>query len=133
LSVMNLAGVTIEGVEELEVNLKKMAASLEYKNMGPVYLEGAELVRDTIQQKAPLGPTGNLKRSPIAKLMPFKGTYVTAIAGIDRKIAPHAHLLEFGTVKMSPHPFLRPAWDETRPQVLEMIKRGAKDKVEGAV
>lgn len=33
-------------------------------------------------------------------------------AGKETQSAPHAHLIEHGTVKMAPQPFLRPALDE---------------------
>ena len=35
---------------------------------------------------------------------------------------PHAHLVEFGTVKMQPQPFMRPAWDAEKDNVLQVIK-----------
>jgi len=35
---------------------------------------------------------------------------------------PHAHLVEFGTNKMAPQPFLRPAWDANKDDVLQLIK-----------
>lgn len=31
--------------------------------------------------------------------------------------APHAHLIEFGTVNMGPQPFFRPAFDENRTEM----------------
>lgn len=36
--------------------------------------------------------------------------------------APHAHLVEFGTVRASPRPFLRPTWEAHKDQVLERLK-----------
>lgn len=35
---------------------------------------------------------------------------------------PHSHLVEFGTAKMAPQPFLRPAWDANKEDVLQLIK-----------
>lgn len=35
---------------------------------------------------------------------------------------PHAHLNEFGSSKMSPKPFMRPAWDSNKGAVLDGIK-----------
>lgn len=35
---------------------------------------------------------------------------------------PHAHLVEYGTVNMAPRPFMRPAWDEKKHEVLDLIK-----------
>lgn len=51
---------------------------------------------------------------------------VTMIAGPRRKKGKfngyHAHLLEFGTVKMPAQPFLTPAWDATDKEVLDKYK-----------
>lgn len=35
----------------------------------------------------------------------------------------YAHIVEFGSVKTAPHPFMRPAWDVTKDQVLSVIKQ----------
>lgn len=118
----------IEGIEQFESNIKKLLNVTDFKEMKPVYLEAAELVRDRIKDNAPQGPTGNLKRSPVAKALDN-----VVIAGIDRKIAPHAHLLEFGTVKMAARPFFRPAIDTSKNDVAEIIKNGARENIEGAL
>ena len=34
----------------------------------------------------------------------------------------HGHFVEFGTVKMAPQPFMRPAWDAKRHEALALIK-----------
>lgn len=36
---------------------------------------------------------------------------------------PYAHMQEFGTVKMEPRPYLRPAWDAKRRDALGIIKK----------
>jgi len=64
----------------------------------PVVLEAAEMIAAGIEKRAPLGPTGNLKKSIKAKLLKRRGKNpAPAIAAIDRKIAPHAHWVEKGT------------------------------------
>lgn len=37
--------------------------------------------------------------------------------------APHAHFVEFGTSKMSPKPFMRPAWEAEKDNALAIIRR----------
>lgn len=121
------------GVDALNRKLEKMVKAAGHKNTEPLILKLAETIRDRIRQKAPVGPTGRLKRSPVAKLMPRKQNMpAIAIAGIDRKIAPHAHLVEFGTSRMAAHPFFRPAVDGCRRGVMERIKDGLKKLIEGA-
>ena len=126
--------VKIEGLDKLEANVKKINDSVDKEQTGKILIKQAEIIRDRIRDKAPQGPTGNLKRSPVAKLMPENASYpAIAIAGIDRKIAPHAHLVEFGTSRAPAHPFFRPAVDECQRQVMNNIKNELKDKIEGAV
>lgn len=91
-----------------------------------------EPVKQAAELRAPDGPSGNLKRA-------FKTTSSTRGAEIksevfpDPKIAPHAHLVEFGhrNVGHKPdkkdlgsrtpeHPFLRPAFD-SRLSEMEVI------------
>lgn len=43
--------------------------------------------------------------------------------------APHAHFVEFGTVKMAPRPFLRPAWDSNKDRALSIVKRELGEQI----
>ena len=100
-------------------------------------LTQARLVRDRIREKAPRGPTGNLKAAAYASALPEKVTApAVAFAGIRPRKAPHAHLVEFGhggPHPAPPHPFVRPAWDEMKERVKQDIKEGLKRIIEGAV
>jgi len=124
----------IEGILETTNALKQLSNSLKGKAMGNNLLKQAEIIAEDARDRAPLGPTGNLKRSLHAKLLEDKtGFPKVAIAAVDRKIAPHAHLIEFGTSKMSARPFFRPAVDAHGGKVIDNIKDGAKKLVEKAV
>lgn len=124
----------IEGMDELDRNIKQLEKATGKKETGEVLVKQAYVIRDRIKDRAPVGPTGNLKRSPVARLMPESSSYpAVAIAGIDRKIAPHAHLIEFGTSRAPAHPFFRPAIDESMPKVIDGIKDGLKKNIEDAL
>jgi len=124
----------IGGVLETVKALDKVSNSLKGKVMGKTLLKQAEIIAEDARDRAPLGPTGNLKRSLRAKLLDEKSRFPTvAIAAVDRKIAPHAHLVEFGTSKMSARPFFRPAVDSHGGKVIDNIKDGAKKLIERAV
>ena len=123
----------IEGILEMTSKLKQLSGSLKGKAMGDTLLKQAEIIAEDARDRAPLGPTGNLKRSLLARLLVDKtGFPKVAIAAVDRKIAPHAHLVEFGTSKMSAKPFFRPAVDAHGGKVIDNIKNGAKKLVEKA-
>ena len=146
-------GVHIEGMEELENKLKKISQDLQGKYVTEKFMPAAQYAADQIRARAPQGPTGNLKRSIVAKKLEPKQFTATVITAIDRKIAPHAHLVEFGTsarfvkkksvmvskggdffgtevAPMPARPFFRPGWDAVKGKVEDMIKHGIKEIVE---
>jgi len=124
----------LEGVLETVKALDKVSNSLKGKAMNKTLLKEAEIIAEDARDRAPLGPTGNLKRSLHAKLLDEKTRFPhVAIAAVDRKIAPHAWIIEFGTSKMTARPFFRPAVDSRSRKVIDNIKNGAKKLVEKAV
>lgn len=129
------AQIYIKGLEQLEKEANKIIKEVG-KDKADLLLSQAKLVRDRIKEKAPLGPTGNLKKAAYASVLPETTTRnVVAFAGVRPRKAPHAHLVEFGhggPHPAPPHPFVRPAWDETRNTVRENIKNGLKKTIEGA-
>ncbi len=135
----------LQGMEQLNRNLEKVIKSLSPEEIEPILLASAKQVADDARSNAPLGPTGNLKRGIVAKTLRRIGNEpAPSIAAIDFRIAPHAHLIEFGTVErhqksgkstgVSPaHPFFRPAWDKNRGHIEEDIRAKVKAQIEGAV
>jgi HK97 gp10 family phage protein len=122
--------IYIKGIEELERKASKIAKEMA-SDETQLLLEQARLVRAAIRKQAPRGPTGKLRRSAYAKALPASTSYPTvAFAGIRPKIAPHGHLLEFGTVKMRPHPFFAPAIDSVYSEVMSNIENGLKSAIE---
>ena len=47
--------------------------------------------------------------------------------------APHAHLIERGTVKMAAQPFVRPAWEAEKYPALETIKTELRNEIDKSV
>jgi len=52
-----------------------------------------------------------------------RGSFAEMYVGPARGVLNYAHLVEFGTVKMAPKPFMRPAWDRNKRQALDIIRR----------
>jgi HK97 gp10 family phage protein len=79
--------------------LTRMASNLDKKEVEPLLLDAAVTVADEMRRNAPVGPTGNLKRSVVAKLLPSRGFQMRgAFAGVAReKKGYHVHLVEYGT------------------------------------
>lgn len=52
-----------------------------------------------------------------------QGSFAEMFVGPARGVLAYAHLVEFGTVKMAPKPFMRPAWDARQREALDIIRR----------
>jgi len=123
-------------IQELERVGNKIVKELN-KEKTKALLTAARKVRKRIKEKAPRGPTGNLKRAAYAKALPETMNRPTvAFAGIRARKAPHAHLVEFGhggPHPAPPHPFVRPAWDSIKDEIKGDIARAFKQNIEGSV
>jgi len=126
----------IEGIREFDRAVEKLIKSVGPDNTEPILFDAAELVTAQVRQNVNRIPkvTGRLSRSPVTKMMPRRrhNEPRPSIAAIDRKIAPHAGLIEFGTSKMAARPYFRPAWDAKRKDALEHIKSQLARNVKGA-
>lgn len=128
--------IYLKGIDQLERQANKLIKEVN-EGRQKILLEQAKLVRDRIREKAPLGPTGNLKAAAYASSIPASLTGpALAFAGIRPRKAPHAHLVEYGhggPHPAPPHPFVRPAWDGCKEEVKRNIAEGLGKTVEGAV
>jgi len=144
-------------MEKLQGQLEQIDESLKADKLEPVIKGQADNLRERIQEKAPVGPTGTLKRSVVSKLMPRREGYPTiAIVGIDYKYGHHAYMVEYGTSVRYPkkkkamyikafdqfakriepmprHPFFRPAVMEMKDTIKSNIRDALEDLVEKAV
>ncbi len=135
--------VKLEGAEELKKQFQYLVKSVHPDQVEPVLMNGARKLAKAIRDKAPRGPTGNLKKAVKAKKLERIGfNPASAIAAVDRKRAPHAGLVEWGHAlvragkvvgHVPPHPFFRPAVDENHGRILGDITKDLKKMVEGAV
>ncbi len=144
------------GVEEIQANIQRVIDQLAPEEVESSLLLGAQVIAESARANAPMGETGNLKRSIEAKVIHREQGSVAAIAAVNYRKGPHAHLVEFGHIawrggrrkkkqgralkvkstgtKFVPaHPFFRPAWDENAETVKEGVLEDLKSKVEGAV
>lgn len=139
--------VEIQGKAEFEKTLRELAKALPNDKVEPIMLAGAKIIAQDARRRAPVGLTGNLKKAIITKLLRKIGNWPrSAIAAVNRKKAPHAHIIEFGTSRryqkttgrytgIGPaKPFFRPAVDvnvqriykDIREKLLDMIIEAAR-------
>ena len=122
-----MSGIRIEGLEELNKVLEELQKSVDDGEKDGIVKSAAEKVKFAVETGIPIGPTGNLRRSLALRKMSKPGVYVVAM---DRKIAPHAHLVEYGHAGgASANPFFRPAIDSALPQAAKVIEEEIKRRV----
>lgn len=139
----NAVTLQVQGLDELKKRLQKLANAIEGSQVEQILLDAAQPIADQARAWAPEGPTGNLKRALLAKKLQRKGRKTApVIAAVDRKIAPHAHLVEYGsqgrqhksgksTGSMPAKPYFRPAVDARKGDAARIIEDGLRRLIEG--
>lgn len=138
--------VEIQGLDDLNRALMNVVNKLNPDKVEPVLFNGAKIITQAAKAKAPQssdlnpdGPTGRLKKAiRTKKLRRYGNKPAPAISAVDRKKAPHAHLVEYGTGPrygkkgtkayigkyfgvMPSKPFMRPAVDEKKTDVIRYV------------
>ena len=125
--------VNIQGLTELNSQLEKLGKSLGQEPVEPVLYSGAKIISNEVSRRAPVY-RGVLKSAVVTKkLRRVDQNPAPSIAAIDRRIAPHAHLPEYGTVKMSARPYFRPAVDSKAKEVSNHVQNNLKRLLDQAV
>jgi len=102
----------IEGLAELHQVLQGLPAKIERNIMRGALRAGTKIIKDQAVLGVPVDE-GNLKKSIRIKTSSKRGVVrATVAAGKDEVV--YASYVEFGTSKMTPRPFMRPALDSTK-------------------
>lgn len=122
----------VEGLDKALKKVNAMFHALDPLKVEKVLLKGAKTVSAESKRRAP-EREGTLKKAHKARVSRRRRKDgAGAFSAIDRKIAPHAHLVEYGTVKTQANPFFRPAVDATEAQVKAQVEGDSKALVDGA-
>jgi HK97 gp10 family phage protein len=153
--------IKIDGLKELEAALKELPKATAKNVLKRVLLKRAQPIVDAARQKAPVR-TGKLRDSIVAQARggsAGKEAFAAAMRGgasrteagqaareanraaggtVEILIGPtkdafYAHMIEFGTEHSGPEPFMRPAWDGNKGQVLVGLKDDMWTEVEKTV
>ena len=117
--------IEVDGIEEvaaLAAVLEALPGTLDRLATEEGLLEAAEVIRDEAKANAPEGKTGNLRRSIRAR----RGTRRYKPSVLVMATAPHAHLVELGTVKSAARPFMEPAAINTKSAQLRAFAKGVR-------
>lgn len=154
----NLESVKIDGLDQLAQALRELPKRVARNGLRGAVYAGAKVIRDEAKLKAPVAtaplgadqpPQGTLKRSIIMKQVPELSSeqkqtfFVTVRHGKKyRKQGKNGNLsqdawywrfVEFGTVKMTARPFLRPAFEGKKYEAVDAIKNRLAERIEQAV
>lgn len=141
--------VKVEGLKELDEALGELSKAAARSVLRRVGLQALEPVAETARQLAPDDPNtsgddlsgsiavstklsarqAKLNRSAIRRGTSDKN-FVEVYAGAGP--LPQAHNQEFGNVNHGPQPFMRPAWDQNKDKVLDIVKTELGGEIEKA-
>lgn len=142
-----MSKVKIDGAAELEKTLRLLPKEIAKKVVYGALLKGAQPILDEARRRAPVG---NVVRKDWKGRLHLPATLKWSIRKFRAKTAPgeppavaigipkksrafYAHMVEFGTRKMRPRPFLRPAFDAKGMEALSIIGREIGKGIERAV
>lgn len=118
---------------ELNNILRKLPVEISEKIGMNAFRAAARIVQKEARKKAPYDKKRkggvHLRDAIVVKNYWGKlGVFIIGTQTKGQKSAPHAHLLEFGTVRMAKRPFLYPAYIEVKSKaqdkVIELLGRG---------
>lgn len=122
-----MATMKLEGLEKLFRNNDLIARVPNTKAGKAIFHRGGLVVRKYARYFAPYNKDRkkgtHLRDAILVSDGPLAFTDVLVTVRYKRPGAPHAHLLEFGTVKMAARPFMRPAASTARGEVESLIKK----------
>ena len=98
--------------------------------------DAAFALRDHIRAGTPKGPTGNLRKGVQAGTFKRRfGKPIMSFVRVNRRIVPHAHLVEFGARagKMPANPFFRRGAASGAQSALDAVVDGASKAIDVAL
>lgn len=109
---------SVTGVEDTIQRIRNIRNEA-IRNLSVATLAGATVVNDDAKARAPVR-TGNLRRSIHPELGEYSSERVTVWVGTDVEYAPY---VEMGTSKQAAQPYLRPALNENRQDIIDSVEK----------
>ena len=126
------AAVRWEGLPEINRNVDRLLSQMGHREgqktgdkVKRVLMGAALTVRDEARDMVPVR-TGKLRSAIFAAYGDERKSDV--LVGVNHRIAPHAHLVEFGSRggKQPAQPYMRPAITATRGKVANIVADGLR-------
>lgn len=130
----------IEGQEDWDRILRQLPRRTSKAVIKRGLTRALKPVQEDAQSLVPVD-TGKLKESITIshKVRSRSGVAVSVRGGLEMYVGPswpdgaHGHLIEFGTVKTKPQPFLRPAWDRNVAQMSKIAREEISKAISKAI
>lgn len=137
----------IEGLSQMDAALGELTKGTARNTLRRVGVKALQVFADRASELAPDDPASGppdlhrsikvgTKLTPRQQRMAKKSdskSFAEVYAGADKDVNQYAHLVEFGDGNQSPQPFMRPAWDETKDQVLKNVVSSLKPEIDKSV
>ena len=130
-------GIEFKGLKELNRAIQRLPEELQKRAYRSVITTGARVIARHARKNISTERTGLLKKSIGVKAIVFKGANSGALAiiGPKRRVqgeykgkrvipANYSHLVEYGTSHSAAKPFIRPAIDSSKSEVMTKMAAG---------
>lgn len=136
-----IPSLRFEGDKALNAALMKLTGIRAKKIVLAMILDALEPVAEGARNRVPVR-TGQLRDSIGVgdKLRPRQARLLEKIAEVEAYVGPggsgprsgvaHAHLVEFGTAKMGPRPYMRPAWQARIADVFDRLAKRCQEQLQ---
>jgi HK97 gp10 family phage protein len=143
---MATTNVEVDGLKELDATLGLLSLDIQQSIGRAATNAGAQVIKNAAIRNAP-SLTGNLKKNIIVKRLtsaqasPLVSQHIVTVRegkltkkqkGAGLQPAFYGRFIEFGTVKMSPKPFLRPAYDQNKTAAVDAMAARIKVRIDKA-
>ncbi len=115
----------IIGLDVLEARLNALSKKLNKDEFLKSAERGMTIFVEGPAKRRTAIDTGRLRNSETTSIDDD-----TVITGTNVEYGPY---VEFGTARQSPQPFMRPAWDEGKGQVVEYMEEEAQDNIKEVI
>lgn len=143
--------IKVEGLSKLGERMRSLSSKVNLKIARSATNAAAQVVKKKAKEITKMNPSvrsGSLLESIIVKKLPKSQSAVTSEhavtfrgrgkgktnkkTGVKQKEAPHANLVEFGTVNMPAEPILRPALERNIAAATNAMKKKLSDGIDKA-
>jgi len=111
--------------------LKALPIKIAKNILNTAVLKAAKELLQEVVNNAPVGETGELSNS-LRAVMTRKRDKNQVAAKVSTTVY-YARFVEFGTVKMSAKPFMRPAFDKKEKELIDIVKNQIESRLEKEV